>query len=47
MQLFQAQCRSVYQVIGLIEEAVRFKILNFKVKCNGRVSEMLEPGIFL
>lgn len=42
LRLFQSQHRSLAQVIGLIHEAVRFKILNFKVKHNSRVEEIMK-----
>lgn len=42
VRLFQSQQRSLCQVIELVEEAVRFKILGLKVKRNRRVLHILE-----
>lgn len=42
MRLFQLQSLSLNQIIALVEEAVRFKILTLKVKCNSRVIKVLE-----
>lgn len=42
MRLFQSLSRSSIQISALVEEAVRFKMLTLKVKCNSRVLKVLE-----